>query len=268
MGFPWRVLEHRENGDEMLAKVHADPEADPSKHWDGNSWASILDAATSISSTIFHADPLLRMPTAIDRVTISTKLTPKFCYIHVKKTLGEHAVDIVILDEAGTVLVDIRNLRFAGIEGDSAAKKSDKGLVHRIAWPPVHLAENPLPLRDVLFIAKDSPLLRSYRSQISWIGVACSIVSEPEEIDHVQEGSVIILSADGAQKAEDVYAISAKLCEKLLMLVKIFTKSLAQRKIFCITQNALSGVDHQSFSKAPLLGLARIFQSGESALFG
>lgn len=268
MGFPWRVLEHRENEDEMLAKVHADPEADPSKHWGGNSWASILDAATSISSTIFHADPLLRMPTAIDRVTISTTLTPKICYIHVKKALGEHAVDIVILDEAGIVLVDILNLRFAGIEGDSAARKSDKGLVHRIAWPPVQLAENPLRLRDVLFIAKESPLLRGYRSQLSSIGVACSIVAEPEELDHVQEGSVIILIADGAQKAEDVYAVSAKSCEQLLTLIKIFRESLAQNKIFCITQNALRGVDYHTLSQAPLLGLARIIQSEESALFG
>ncbi|MCJ1263393.1 hypothetical protein MMC22_003263 [Lobaria immixta] len=240
MGFPWRVLEHRENQDEMLAKVHADPEADPSKHWGGNSWASILDAATSTSSTIFHADPLLRMPTAIDRVTISTTLTPKICYIHVKKAL----------------------------EGDSAARRSDKGLVHRIAWPPVQLAENPLRLRDVLFIAKESPLLRGYRSQLSSIGVACSIVAEPEELDHVQEGSVIILIADGAQKAEDVYAVSAKSCEQLLTLIKISSESLAQNKIFCITQNALRVIDYHTLSQAPLLGLARIVQSEESALFG
>lgn len=268
MGFPWKVLEHRENEDEMLAKVHADPEADPSKHWGGNSWASILDAATSISSTIFHDDPLLRMPTAIGRVTTSKALTPKICYIHVTKALGDHAVDIIILDEAGVVLVDIQNLRFAGIEGDPAARKSDKGLVHRIAWPPVQLAENPLRLRNVLFIAKESPLLQSYQSQLLSVGTNFSIVAEPEEIDHVQEGSVIILIADGAQKAEDVHVVSAKACEKLLALVKTFNKFSAQGKIFCITQNALKGVDYQSLSQAPLLGLARIIQSEEPELFG
>ncbi|MCJ1423702.1 hypothetical protein MMC29_001586 [Sticta canariensis] len=267
MGFPWRVLEHQENGNEMLAKVHADPEADSSKHWGTNSWASVLDAATSISSTIFHADPLLRMPTAIERVTISTKFTPMICYIHIKKALGEHTVDVLILDEAGTILVDIQNLNFAGIEGDLAAKKQDKGLVHRIAWPPVRLAENPLHLHKVLFIAKESSLLRSYRSQLSSIKIDFSIVAEPEEIDHVQEGSVIILIADGALKAEDVYAVSAKSCEKLLTLVKTFNKSLAQNKIFCITQNALKGSDYHSLSQAPLLGLARIIQSEAPEVF-
>lgn len=268
MGFPWRVLEHRENENEMLAKVHADPEADPSKHWGSNSWASILDAATSISSTIFHADPLLRMPTAIDRLTISTTPTPKICYIHVRKAVGEHATDIHILDEAGIVLVDIQNLRFAGIEGDPAAKKSANGLVHRIAWPPVQLAENPLSLRNVLFVAKESPLVRGYQSQILSIGIDCSIVAEPEEVGHVQEGSVLILIAEGARKAEDVYAVSAKSCEKLLTLFKTITKSLAQNKVFCITQNALKGDDYQSLSQAPLLGLARIIQSEEPEVFG
>ena len=209
MGFPWRVPEHQENGNEMLAKVHADPEADSSKHWGSNSWASVLDAATSISSSIFHADPLLRMPTAIERMTISTKLTPKICYIHIKKALGEHAVDVLISDEAGTILVDIQNLKVAGIEGDLAAKKQDKGLVHRTAWPSVQLAENALHLHNVLFISNESSLLRSYRSQLSSIKIDFSIVAEPKEIGHVQEGSVIILIA------EDVYALSAKSCEKL-----------------------------------------------------
>lgn len=268
MGFPWRVLEHRENEDEMLAKVHADPEAEFSKHWGCNSWASILDAATSISSTIFHDEPLLRMPTAIDRVTTSRTFAPKICYIYVKKALGHHAVDVLILNEAGILLVDIQNLRFAGIEGDPTARKSATGLVHRIAWPPVQLAENPLRLRNVLFIAKESPLLRSYRSQLSSIGIDNNIVAEPEEIDHVQEDSVVILVADSAQKAEDVYAVSAKSCEKLLTLIKICKRSFAKNKIFCITQNALKGVDYTALSQAPLLGLARIIQSEESEIFG
>ncbi|MCJ1466161.1 hypothetical protein MMC07_004780 [Pseudocyphellaria aurata] len=268
MGFPWRVLEHWENENEMLAKVHADPEADPSTHWGSDSWASILDAATSISSTIFHADPLLRMPTAIDRVTVSTTPTPKICYIHVKKAVGEHATDIHILNEAGIVLGNIQNLRFAGIEGDPAAKKSANGLVHRIAWPPVQLAENPLPLRRILFVAKESPLVQGYQCQLLSIGIDSSIVAEPEEVGHVQEGSILILVAEHAQKAEDVYAISAKSCEKVLTLVKIITKSITQNKVFCITQNACKGYDYHSLSQAPLLGLARIIQSEEPEVFG
>lgn len=240
---------------------------DASKHWGGSSWPSILDAATSISSTIFHAEPLLRMPTAIGRVTISSTLTPKVCYIHVKKAAGDHAVDILILDEAGTVLVDIQNLRFAGIEGDSAAKKSEKSLVYKLAWPPVMLAEKPLCLRNVLFIAQESSLLQNYRSQLSSIGIGCSTVAKPEEIDHIQEDSVIIYVADGAQKVEDVYVVSAKPCEKLLTLVKTLRATSAKNKLFCITHNALKGIDYQSLSQAPLLGLARIIQSEESELF-
>ena len=65
MDFPWRVFERPESDNEMLAKVHADAEASCSRYWNGTSGASILDASTSISSTIFHRDLLLWIPTAI-----------------------------------------------------------------------------------------------------------------------------------------------------------------------------------------------------------
>ena len=56
MDLPWRVLERLENDNEMLANVHADAETSCSRHWNGTSGASILDAFPSISSTIFHRD--------------------------------------------------------------------------------------------------------------------------------------------------------------------------------------------------------------------
>lgn len=269
MGFPWKVLEHIENENEMLARVHADPEADPSKHWAGTSWASILDAATSVSSTIFHDQPLLRMPTAIGSVIVLPNvLTPKTSYIHVKKADGECAADIVIFTEEGTVLVKIQNLRFAGIEGDITTRESNKGLVHKISWPLAQLAKEPLRFRKVLFLAYESPLLEGYRTYLRSIKMENVTAIEPESESGVNDDTVVLFVADGADKAEGVYSNSAKESERLLRAVKGLVGSGFKNKIFCITQHVSNASDYHALSQAALFGLARIIQSEEPEVFG
>lgn len=270
MGFPWRVDEHFGDENEMLAKVRADPEARPSKHWNGSSWASILDAATSISSTIFFKEPLLRMPTAIGRVSIlSNAPTPEICYIHVQRAAGDFTADIRILGETGSILVDIQGLKFAGIEGNTTTRNSHRELVHRIAWPPARLAENPLRFHKVVFIAdKSSSLLQSYEARLLCLGVCSMTIAEPEDLPPLGKESIVIFIADIAKAAEEIYQTSARSCDKLLSTIKALTKSSPSCKAFCITQNVSLGVDFRSLSQAPLLGLARIIQSEEPEVFG
>lgn len=269
MGFPWKVLEHIENENEMLAKVHADPEADPSKHWGGKSWASILDAATSVSSTIFHDQPLLRMPMAIDSVTIQPNVvSPKISYIYVKKVDGDCAADVLIFTEEGTVLVKILNLRFAGIEGNIHARKLDTGLVHKISWPQAQFAEKPLHFQKVVFLASESPLLEGYRSYLKFINMENTTLVEPESLSNADEDTIVVFLASGAKEAENVYANSAKESERLLRAVKVLVGSGFKNKIFCITHKVSKAADCDALSQAALLGLARIIQSEEPEVFG
>ena len=270
MGFPWKVLEHFGDENEMLAKVHADPESSPSRHWGRSSWASILDAATSVSSTIFFKDPLLRMPTAIDQVRLlQNTLTPEICYIHVIKASTELAADIFLLSEEGQVLCKIDSLKFAGIEGNPAARKSDKGLVHKMAWPPARLAETPLRFQEIVCVAnKTSPLLTSYQARLKGLRIPCTVVSEPEDIPSTGEDSVIVFIPDGAKTENEIYEISARSCDRLLRIVKILSKTSSRRKAFCITQGVSKGTNAHTLSQAALLGLARIIRSEESEVFG
>lgn len=269
MGFPWKVLEHMENDNEMLAKVHADSEASPSKHWNGTSWASILDSATSVGSTIFYKEPLLRMPTAIASVTpLPDVPTPETFYIYVKKVSGEYAADILILNEAGNVLITIESMRFAGIEGNPHARENERDLVHRIAWPPAQLSEKPIKFRNVLFISNESQLLHLYRTKLSSAGITHDTVVDPENMGPLKEGSIVIFIAEGAEKARDIYTVSAKSCDAILTTVKNLNKPSSNSKLFCITQGAEKGDNCQALSQAPLLGLARIIQSEEPEIFG
>lgn len=268
MGFPWKILEHIENAEEMLAKVHTDPEADPSKHWGGSSWASILDAATSVSSTIFHDQPLLRMPTAIDSVTVrQNALTPKLGYIYVKKVEGDSAANVLVATEEGTILVKILNLRFAGIEGKiSAGASGRKGLVHSVTWPLASLAKEPLHFRKVLFFTHESPLLEGYRAYLNSVDIEHETTAEVENVSRTEDDTVIVFIAHGTQKAEQVYEHSTENSKELLSAVKALVKSGSKNQIFCITQMAFRA--SRALSQSSLLGLARIIKSEEPEVFG
>jgi len=270
MGFPWKVLEHFGDENEMLARIHADPEANPSKHWYGSSWASILDAATSVSSTIFFKEPLLRMPTAIEQVSLVKNMpTPMTCYIYVKNAEGACAADVFILSEFGRVMCKFEGIRFAGIEGNSEARKSDKGLVHKLAWPPAHLSETPLRFKEVIFVVNESSsLLRSYQTRLELLGYRCTTVSEPEKIQDNGQDSIIVFIPNGAEKGSDIYDVSAKSCDRLSRIIKLLTARSSQSKAFCITQNVSNSINSRALSQAALLGLARIIRSEESEVFG
>ena len=268
MAFSWKVLEHFENADEMLAKVHADPEVDPSKHWAGHSWASILDAATSVSSTIFHDKPLLWMPTAIGSVTIREDvLTPKVGYIYVKK-VGDCTANVLIATEEGAILVKVLNLRFAGIEGNISARPSDKRLVHRVSWPLAHLAEEPICFRKVLFLAHESPLLEGYRAYLKSINIENETIAEVENVCRANDDTVVVFIAQGTPKIEQIYKHSAGNSEKLLRAVKALVKSGFKNQIFCITQMVFRAHDNSALSQSSLLGLARIIKAEEPEIFG
>ena len=268
MGFPWTVLEHFEQSNEMLAQVEADPVSGPSKHWGTSSWASILDAATSISSTIFYKEPLLRMPTAIKSVTLRGVSAPKVSYIYVKRT-SSFETDVQVLDEQGNVLVDIRALKFAGIEGNVGERKSDVGLVYRIAWPPAQLVETPLNLESIVFIAaEDNPLLQGYRDQLQFKGIKSVAYQSTEAITNDLRNCIIVHIADAAQNTADVYSTLRRNCDTLLSTVKTVVGASSPSKVFCITQNVAAGSSFQALSQSSLLGLARIIHSEEPRAFG
>ena len=269
MGFPWKVLEHFGNEHEMLARVHADPNSSPSKHFHGKSWASILDAATSISSTIFFKKPLLRMPTVVKRVSIfSDELTPKFCYIHAATTAADTA-NVTVLSEEGQVLCMFESLKFAGIEGNASMRKSVKGLVHRVAWPPAQLSEVPLSFRNVVIVSEESSaLLEGYQSQLQAHGFCNMTISNPENLLEVSNESAIIYLPETAQATNQVYQASANSCRRLLDIMKILLEASCTAKVFCITQNVFKSNSPAALSQAALHGLARIIKSEEPEIFG
>ncbi|KAF2444313.1 hypothetical protein P171DRAFT_494589 [Karstenula rhodostoma CBS 690.94] len=276
MGFPWQVTEHLRNDDEFLAVVDADPQRkDTSPHWGGQSWASVLDAMTSVSSTIFWKQPLLRMPTSIDSVALLPGATaPKVSYMYVLRRTedeDEFAADMVVCDEQGTVLVDVDNLAFAGIEGNPDSIKTHEGLVHRIAWPPAQLEEERRQFDEVVFLAPESAAktVEAWSTDLSRQGVRSRLEGDPNAVTlSVCPKAVVVVVAETTQEIDNVAAVSLRNCERLATTAQQLWNAKAATTLFCVTQAAYGGSNAAALSQSALIGLARIMHSEHPELFG
>ncbi|KAJ4348473.1 uncharacterized protein N0V89_009848 [Didymosphaeria variabile] len=276
MGFPWQVIEHLRNDEEFLAVVDADPQTTgTSPHWGGQSWASVLDAMTSVSSTIFWKQPLLRMPTSIDSVTLLPgAVAPKISYMYVRRRVqdeDEFAADMLVCDDQGTVLVDVENLAFAGIEGNPDSIKSHDGLVHRIAWPPVQLAEERRQFDEVVFLAPESATetVEAWSMDLSRQGVRSRFEGDPDAVAiSVCPASVVVVVAETTQEMDNVAAVSLRNCARLATTVQQLWKARTATTLFCVTEAAYGGSDAAALSQSALIGLARIVHSEHPELFG
>ena len=278
MGFPWQVVEHVRNDDEFLAVVDADPQTTGlSAHWGGQSWASVLDAMTSVSSTVFWKQPLLRMPTAVDAVALLPgAVAPKTSYMYVRRRAqGEHefAADVLVCDEQGTVLVDVENLAFAGIEGNGDCSNTDSqnGLVHRVAWPPAQLAEEPRQFDEVVFLAPDNAVetVRSWSADLGRQGVRARLERDANGAARgAGPRSAVVVVAETAKDVNDVAAVSLRNCERLATSVQQLWHAHSATTLFCLTRAAHDGADAAALSQAALIGLARIVHSEHPELFG
>ncbi|KAF2634233.1 KR-domain-containing protein [Massarina eburnea CBS 473.64] len=273
MGFPWKVMDHVRNNNEFLAVVDADLQTTgTSAHWGNRSWASVLDAMTSISSTIFWKQPLLRMPTAVDAVTLLPgAVPPKTSYMYVRRR-DEYgfAADVLVCDHQGTVLVDVENLAFAGIEGN-ADSNSHSELVHRIAWPPAQLAEEPRQFDEVVFLAPESvaETVRAWSADLRRQAVRVRVESDPDRAARsAGPRSAVVVVAETAQNVADIADVSQRNCERLATSVQRLWHARSSTTLFCLTRAAHDGRDVAALSQAALIGLARIVHSEHPELFG
>ncbi|MCJ1266045.1 hypothetical protein MMC22_005927 [Lobaria immixta] len=279
MGFPWAVMEHFGNKEEMIAKVDVAPAlmAGAPLSWDPQSWAPIFDAATSIGSTIFFNEPRLRMPAQIDRINIHGPLAPpKIGYIHARKANGiDLAVDVDITDDNGKLLANFKCMRFAEIEGTPGASGSVESLVHQVSWPPILLAEEPASLGHVVFVSRDVDILESYENELKSQTTSISKYSSVEElkdsfVPSISDGkpTVLIYIPGRIASFDEVSKEIGKFCIQLLDTIKYAASLTASVKVYTITNSVFKGEDATALAQAPLHGLGRIIASEQPDIWG
>ncbi|KAF2636137.1 6-methylsalicylic acid synthase [Massarina eburnea CBS 473.64] len=274
MGFPWAITEHWGNTREMLARVDVAPSLAPDAAlpWDQHSWAPILDAATSVGSTIFFDEPRLRMPAQIDSVHIFTQNPPpKTGWLYCEAFVESLSVNVSIVDENGAALASFDTMRFSEIEGTPGASSSVESLVHQIAWPPVLLAENPLVLNKVFFVSENTDLISEHAKRLPATTVAVEIVLPNPNWDallSLDKDDVVIYVPGKVTDLEDVSAASQRFASELLDIIKRVIHSGKAAKVFAITNDVAHASTPTALAQASLLGISRIISCEHPDHFG
>ena len=276
MGFPWAVTKHYGNLKEMMARVDVAPDAAEDLPWDSHSWAPMLDAATSVGSTLFFNEPRLRMPAQIDRVEVYTDSPPPktgYLYVSAAPDAGL-AVDVCVLNESGDPLLKFFSIRFSEIEGTIGASGSTESLVHQVAWPPATFSETSLSISNVVLISghgsaekyianlsdKVESVIKLNRAQ-DLSGADLSIPLKSKE-------TVIVYCPGHVESIDDVPRTSELFILELLDIVKFVVQSSLPTKVFVLTNRAFAGEDLTALAQAPLHGLCRIIASELPDLWG
>ncbi|KAF7537132.1 hypothetical protein G7054_g3944 [Neopestalotiopsis clavispora] len=279
MGFPWAVTEHYGNLKEMLARVDVAPDTKSGDDlpWDPSSWASILDAATSVGSTIFFDNPKLRMPAQIEKVHFfeTDKPPPKTGYLYVEEASerGAPAVHVSVCDDNGRVLAKFQSMRFSEIEGTPGASGSVESLVHQLAWVPAPYTAKPISWDNVVLVSEDGVnswserlLLKMRANKVSKVSSAAEIASAK-----ISNNTAIIYCPGSVAVAADVPAKAEAFIAELLTIVKYAVQeggSLKNLKVFALTTGVGQGDSSTALAQAPLHGLARIIASEHADQWG
>ena len=281
MGFPWAVTEHYGNLKEMMARVDVAPDtaedlAAEDLPWDSHSWAPMLDAATSVSSTLFFNEPRLRMPAQIEKVEVYTNsLPPKTGYLYVEEAPNAGlAVDVCVLDENGLPLLKFFSMRFSEIEGTAGASGSTESLVHQVAWPPTAFSEIPLLISNVVLISGHSPT-EKYVANLSDKFASIIKLSRAQDLSGADlsmplksKETIIVYCPGRVESIDDIPKTSELFISELLEIVKFVAQSSLPVKVFVLTDRTFAGEDLTALAQAPLHGLCRIIASELPDLWG
>lgn len=253
MGFDWEILDLHGGEGELLARVAARADRRTPQ-----SWAPLLDAATSAASTVFDGPPRLRMPARLERVRVHGA-PPAVALLHVRRRPGTTTTDVWLGDESGTVLATLTGMTFDQLENPSGSDVSR--MVHRVAWHPLTWDAQARPSAVVVvggdeatrdLVARD---LRAAGVPHAFYRDAGDIASATAGLD--RDAIVLVLPAAQGNPQGPVAAV--------MQTLRTLLDSGAAARMWVLTQRVHEG---ENLAHAPLWGLARVAAAEHPAQFG
>lgn len=263
MGFGWDITDLRRGEGELLARVTSEPDgAQP------NTWASLVDAATSAASTSFDGPPRLRMPARIERVDVHGA-PPATAMLSVRRRPGTTTTDVAITDDSGSVLVSIGGMAFEELEnpGREWSVADTHRIVHRMAWHPVSARDERAP-SGVVLVGGDVDRLETAVDDLSTAGVPYRAVEDPAELESIVEfGSLPAELGDSAvvlvlPRGDDSPEGAVELVTRTLTLQQQLGLSA---RLWALTVGVHEG---DNLAQAPLWGLGRVAAAEHPQLWG
>lgn len=248
MGFPWEITELRGGEGELVAGVAAEPDT----------WAPLLDAATSAASTVFDGPPRLRMPARIERVQVYGR-PPSVAVLHVRRRAGTTTTDVLIAEESGAVRASLTGMAFEELENPAGNDLSRT--LHHVTWHPVPWSENARP-SAVIVVGGDAETREFVARDLAAADVPHAVYASPSEI----------VATDAELGAQTAVLVLPRLRDSPQKSVDIVMRTLrhlldrgAQSRLWVLTQRVHEGANVRH---APLWGLARVASAEHPKVFG
>lgn len=263
MGFGWDIRDLRRGDGELLALVSSEPDGTQP-----NTWASLVDAATSAASTSFDGPSRLRMPARIESVQVHAA-PPAVAMLSVRRRPGTTTTDVAITDESGRVLLSIGGMAFEELEnpGRESSATDVRRIVHRLAWHPVS-ARDERPLSGVVLVGGDADRLQTAVDNLTAASVPYAAIEDPAELESILElGALPSKLGDHA-----VILVLPRDDDSPGAAVDLVTRTLAlqQRlnlpaRLWALTVGVHEGAN---VTHAPLWGLSRVAAAEHPQLWG
>ncbi|KAJ4302628.1 hypothetical protein N0V90_001517 [Kalmusia sp. IMI 367209] len=277
IAYPWAVLQHFRNDKEMIVKIDVDPKNDIVT-WDPYSWAPLLDAATSVGSSIFFSKPKLRIVSGIDQVQfVSMEAPPKIGYLYIMKMndVKGLAADIEVLGEQGELLVKLKSMRFSDIEVASDRTAGVDALVHQLAWVPPIFAEQPLDMDNVLLICSDEEISQAYSNNLQTCAKVLLRVPSVNDFYDItvnnlleQSGTIVVYIPGCAQSLGKIPEKAHTFAWEATRALKHLATLETTPKLFIITDSIYKASTPTALAQASLYGFARIAAQEHPELWG
>ncbi|KAE8148403.1 hypothetical protein BDV25DRAFT_168491 [Aspergillus avenaceus] len=280
MAFPWVVTEHRGNLNEMIARVDVAPKGGGGGEapLDHRSWAPILDAATSVASTLFFDKPRLRIPTHVKNLRVLVQRPPRrigWLLIN-KATEHDLTAHVNICDETGTIVLQIISMKFAEIEEATGARGSIDSLVHHLAWPPAIYSEIALSFNNIILASRDESLASIYASSLTKESQMNIFLTSSNKLVEGTEcrgllartDTIIAYVPEYIRGTDQIVSASQTFSFDLINIVKFISTLAHPVKIFVLTYRVFAAESPTALAQACLLGLSRIIASEAPDIWG
>ncbi|MGB3485732.1 MAG: beta-ketoacyl synthase N-terminal-like domain-containing protein [Mycobacterium sp.] len=250
MGFDWAVTDLRRGEGELLARVCA--EADGSVP---SSWAGLLDAATSVASTVFDGPRRLRMPAHIEWVRIPGH-APAVATIHVRRRPGTTITDVTISDATGSVLAALEGMGFDELENPAGTDTTR--ILHDLVWHPTEFDIDARP-SEVAVVGADPDTVAGVVAQLEAAQVNHRVFDEPGQLpaDLTRDAMVLV-----TPRIDDTAEASVDVVRRTLTAMHVMG---SQARLWVLTRRVHEG---DNVGHAALWGLARVAAAEQPRLWG
>ena len=232
---------------------------------------ALLDAAIHIGRLLDSSNPRFMVPAAVASVRFDVDLADPRGRVEVHRRGGndeELIVDIAVTAPDGSTCIDVRGLRYAAVDSNSAAVRNDgpSAMVHTIAWQPFspgdgHDDSHQLPddLSTLAVLGEDT-IVRTLRDRLTDAGYPSAAVAEARYVLYVAESGCDESDADCAVR--------------LSVEVADLVRGLAERDddhpvtLWIITRGVREGSSDAAVAQSPLWGTAGVIRAEQPQLWG